>query len=276
MADRVKTLPPPQPTQSRTMTANNSNQSLKDAVIRARGYWHAFHDGLLELDPGYLRTYLDFQDAPARSGTLDPKVHEFIYIAVDGAVSHLYTPGLGRHIEMALAKGATPGEVLEVIQLTMLTTLDSFDAGLGVLAAELERRGQTLAAPEGLEDRSKAHVALTGGWPRFADALAAVAPHLLDPVLAYEAAPYAGGHLTPKLREFIRIAIHASPVAPQREALARDIPRALDEGASPAEIAEVLALASAIAVHTCTFAIPALHQAMRSGAPETPPEAAEQ
>lgn len=255
------------------MTKDSSKQALKDAVIAARGYWHPFHEGLLELDPDYLRAYLNFQDAPAQSGLLEPKVHEFIYIAVDGAVSHLYAPGLARHIEMALDKGATAGEVLEVIQLTMLTTLDSFDAGIGVLAEEMERRG-IASAPQGIERQRAAHIALTGGWPAFANTLAAVAPHLLEPVLGYEAAPYAGGHLTPKLREFIRIAIHASPVAPQREALQRDIPRALDAGASPAEIAEVLALASAIAVHTCTFAVPALHKAAQRGASDQPPDAA--
>ncbi len=236
-------------------------QDLKDAVIRARGYWHPFHEGLLELDPAYLRAYLDFQDAPARSGVLPPKVHEFIYIAADGAVSHLYTPGLARHIEMALEKGATPGEVLEVIQLTMLTTFDSFEAGMEALASELAARGfpDDAGAPD---EQRKRHEKIVGDWPAFADSLARHAPHLLEPLLAYEALPYSSGHLEPKVREFIRIAIHASPVGPQPAPLRRAVGRALDAGATATEIAEVLQLTSAIAVHTCTFAIPALHAAV--------------
>ena len=61
--------------------------------------------------------YLDFQDGPAREGHLEPKVREFIYIAIDGAVSHLYERGLRRHIEDALRLGATKEEVLQVIML---------------------------------------------------------------------------------------------------------------------------------------------------------------
>ena len=75
---------------------------LKAEVIARRGYWHPFHEGLLELCPEFLAAYLAFQDGPARSGHLEPKVREFIYIAIDGAVSHLYERGLRRHIEDAL------------------------------------------------------------------------------------------------------------------------------------------------------------------------------
>lgn len=235
--------------------------ALKEAVVKARGYWHPFHEGLLQLDPAYLRAYLEFQDAPSRSGVLPSKVHEFIYIAADGAVSHLYAPGLARHIEMALEKGATPGEVLEVIQLTMLTTFDSFETGMAALAEELSARGR----PEGIgadPEVRRRHERVVGGWPAFADDLARHAPHLLEPLLAYEALPYSSGHLEPKVREFVRIAIHASPVAPQPVPLRRAVGRALDTGATATEIAEVLQLASAIAVHTCTFAIPALHAAI--------------
>lgn len=243
------------------MTEKQDLDALKQAVIAARGYWHPFHEGLLHLDPAYLRAYLEFQDAPARSGVLAPKVHEFIYIAVDGAVSHLYAPGLGRHIEMALEKGATPGEVLEVIQLTMLTTFDSFEAGMAALAGELSARGHPQAAGADPQLRGR-HERTVGDWPAFADDLARHAPHFLEPLLAYEALPYASGHLEPKVREFVRIAVHASPVAPQPVPLRRAVGRALDAGATATEIAEVLQLASAIAVHTCTFAIPALHAAV--------------
>ena len=68
-------------------------------------------------EPGIPAAYLKFQDGPARSGHLEPKVREFIYIAIDGAVSHLYERGLRRHIEDALRLGATKEEVLQVIML---------------------------------------------------------------------------------------------------------------------------------------------------------------
>ena len=244
------------------MTKERPNlEALKNSVLEARGYWHPFHEGLLQLDPAYLRAYLEFQDAPARSGILPPKVREFVYIAADGAVSHLYVPGLARHIEMALEKGASSGEVMEVIQLTMLTTFDSFEAGMDALALELAARGHTEVAATDSELRAR-HEQTVGYWPAFADQLARHAPHLLEPLLAYETLPYSSGHLEPKVREFVRIAVHASPVGPQPIPLRRAVGRALDAGATATEISEVLQLTSAIAVHTCTFAIPALHAAV--------------
>lgn len=122
------------------MTAKIDKENLRTQIQSARGYWHPFHEGLLEHAPEYLQAYLEFQDAPAQSGFLDPKVREFLYIAADCAVSHLYTTGLARHIELAFDAGATPAEVLEVIQLTMLTSHAPHDMGLPLLESELKKR----------------------------------------------------------------------------------------------------------------------------------------
>src|SRR5690606_31586517 len=106
-------FPPPGPTLVRPQTPRvakmeaTARQQLKDDVLRLRGYWHKFHDGLMDMAPDYLAAYLAFQNAPAVSANIEPKVCEFIYIAADGAVSHLYASGAARHIEMALDKGAT-------------------------------------------------------------------------------------------------------------------------------------------------------------------------
>ena len=94
------------------MTLAPHLQSLKDEVVRLRGYWHRFHDGLLAWSPAFLKAYLAFQSAPWRSGALEPKMREFVYIAVDGAVTHLYASGLRRHMDDALRLGATRAEVL--------------------------------------------------------------------------------------------------------------------------------------------------------------------
>src|SRR5689334_7110129 len=96
---------------------SNDRESLKAEIVARRGYWAPFHEGLLEMNPAFLEAYLKFQDGPARSGHLEAKVREFIYIAIDGAVSHLYERGLRRHIADALRLGASKEEVLQVIML---------------------------------------------------------------------------------------------------------------------------------------------------------------
>ena len=65
---------------------------------------------MLELDPELFAAYTEFSSVPWRSGTLSPKVKEFVYIAFDTAATHLYVKGLKLHIENAIGYGATPQE----------------------------------------------------------------------------------------------------------------------------------------------------------------------
>ena len=77
---------------------------------------HPFWDEMLELDPELFPAYTEFSSVPWRSGTLPPKLKEFVYIAFDTAATHLYVKGLKLHIENALGYGATPQEILEVME----------------------------------------------------------------------------------------------------------------------------------------------------------------
>lgn len=90
---------------------------LKEQFSKERGYWHSFWDEMLELDPEMFEAYLKFSSVPWRTGVLEPKIKELIYIAFDTAATHLYTPGLRLHIKNALEYGATPQEVLEVMEI---------------------------------------------------------------------------------------------------------------------------------------------------------------
>jgi len=234
---------------------------LKAEIIARRGYWHPFHEGLLELAPEFLAAYLRFQDGPARSGHLEPKVREFIYIAIDGAVSHLYERGLRRHIEDALRLGATKEEVLQVI---MLTTCAEGQIPNAVGHAMLMEEAKAVAAltPE-QQQRKDAYVAKTGMWPDGADAILALAPQFAEGFLGYGEVAWTAGPLAPKVKAFVGLAVCASPALLYEPGMRRHIRLALDHGATMEEISEVLALASAIAIHTCTYAVPALVEAVR-------------
>jgi alkylhydroperoxidase/carboxymuconolactone decarboxylase family protein YurZ len=114
---------------------------LKETVIRRRGYWHDFHQGLLDYSPAYLQAYLDFHEPPFTSGRLGDTLCEFIYIAVDAAVSHLFAPGVEMHIKKVLTLGASAEEIIEVIELAMMAAHSSHTAGMPILIEELERAG---------------------------------------------------------------------------------------------------------------------------------------
>ena len=231
-------------------------QALKDDVIRLRGYWHKFHDGLIAWAPDFLRAYLAFQSAPWRSNHLEPKVREFIYIAVDGAVTHLYDSGMRRHMEHALAAGATREEILQVVLLTASASAHAtHDMGLKILAEEMP---QAFAAPLSAEHAAlkRDYVAAVGAWPPAGDAVLKVAPDFAEGYFGYRRAAWEAGPLPVKIKELILMAVNASPASLYADGVRLHMRGAIAAGASAGEIAEALQLASAIAVHTCTYGVP--------------------
>ena len=118
--------------------------TLKDNFVKNRGYWDKFWDGLLQLNPDFFEAYLNFSSIPWTKGVLEPKVKEFIYIAIDASTTHLYEPGLRIHIQNALKYGATKEEIMEVYQLTSVLGMHTCTLGVPVLIDELEKAGQPL------------------------------------------------------------------------------------------------------------------------------------
>jgi alkylhydroperoxidase/carboxymuconolactone decarboxylase family protein YurZ len=102
----------------RTLSARQ--HALRQRFEEQRGYWSTFWEDLLLLDTNFFEAYLAFSTMPWQTGPLEPKIKELIYIAVDGATTHLFTPGLRLHIRQALKHGATPQEILEVLELVSI------------------------------------------------------------------------------------------------------------------------------------------------------------
>ena len=71
---------------------------------------------------------------------LEPKVLEFIAIAVDASCTHLYAPGVRRHVAKALELGATAEEIAAVLQLTSVLGIHTMSVGAPILLEELARR----------------------------------------------------------------------------------------------------------------------------------------
>ena len=115
--------------------------ALKAEFMEKRGYWSEFWDGLLALDPKFFKAYLDFSSVPWENGVLEPKIKEFIYIAIDAATTHLYEPGLRTHIRNAIGYGATKEEIMEVLQLVSVLGIHSCTMGVPVLIDELKNAG---------------------------------------------------------------------------------------------------------------------------------------
>jgi alkylhydroperoxidase/carboxymuconolactone decarboxylase family protein YurZ len=110
---------------------------LRDRFREERGYWSHIWEGLLQLDPEFFESYLNFSAVPWRKGVLEPKVRELIYTAIDASTTHLYEPGLRVHIRNALSYGATKEEIMEVLELTSVLGIHTCTLGVPVLMEEL-------------------------------------------------------------------------------------------------------------------------------------------
>lgn len=208
--------------------------ALKERIVAARGYWARFHDVLLDRAPEFLEAYVAFQSGPTHSGVLSKKLCEFVYIAIDLSVNHMYERGGRRHMEHALKAGAAPEEILQVILLTtVLAARQPIDLGLKVLAQETS--GETGEAAGG-------------------DLMDQIDPDLAQTYRGYAAA--ASGPLSAKERELVALAVCSAPTALYEDGVRRHVRAALAEGATPREIYAVLQLSAALSVHTCTIGIP--------------------
>ena len=108
--------------------------------LRATGHWNAAWDAFAELDPAWTEKFLAMGITPMVSGVLEPKVIEFLAIAIDASCTHLYAPGVRRHIRMALELGATQAEILAVLQAVSVLGIHSMSLGAPILVEELARQ----------------------------------------------------------------------------------------------------------------------------------------
>ena len=117
--------------------------------LRRSGSWNPAWDTLAELDPAWTEKFVTMGTHPFTSGVLDPKTWELIAIAVDASCTHLYAPGVRRHIRKALELGATKQEIFAVLQAVAVLGIHSCALGVPMLVEEsaaLEReRGATPA-----------------------------------------------------------------------------------------------------------------------------------
>jgi alkylhydroperoxidase/carboxymuconolactone decarboxylase family protein YurZ len=88
-----------------------------------------------------MEKFLDMGTLPLRKGVLDPKMYEFLAIAVDASCTHLYSPGVRRHIGKALDLGATPEEIMAVLQAVAVLGIHSVALGAPILVDEMQKRG---------------------------------------------------------------------------------------------------------------------------------------
>ena len=124
------------------MPAAPSRPKTRGTAKRATGNWNPDWEPFAALDPAWTERVIAMAIAPAVTGALDAKTRELIGIALDASCTHLYAPGVRRHIQRALSAGATREEITAVLQLATLQGLHSMCVAAPILLEELEAQAR--------------------------------------------------------------------------------------------------------------------------------------
>jgi alkylhydroperoxidase/carboxymuconolactone decarboxylase family protein YurZ len=247
------------------MGGEEQRRELREAWIEAHGTWSEGYNELLALNPGFFKRLLDLSAHPWRHGALEPKVKELVLLAVDAATTHLYAPGAREHVQRALELGATPAEVMEVLELTSTMGIHACNVGVPILVEELETAGQPLGSEPltARQEEIKAEfIAKRGYWNPFWDGVLRLDAEFFAAYTAFSAWSWETGALEPKTKELVYTAFDASATHMFEPGLRQHIRNALSLGATKEEIMEVLELASTIGAQAWAVAGPPLQEAL--------------
>ncbi|GGE28264.1 hypothetical protein GCM10011391_03490 [Pullulanibacillus camelliae] len=237
--------------------------AIKESFIRERGYWSTeIWDDLLHLDPDFLEAYLKFSAIPfkANHSYIDLKTKEFIYIAFDVAATHMYQPGTRQHMQNALGYGATPEEIMEVIELASVLGIHTTNLGSPILMQVLAEQGNPVVTQltTRQQELKQAFIDERGYWSEMWDSVLLLDPDFLEAYLEFSSVAFRHNYLDPKIREFIGIAVDAAATHMYEPGVRVHIQNAVKSGASKEEIMEVLELTSTLGIHAATVSVPIL------------------
>ncbi len=239
---------------------SEKQQELKEKHIKERGFWTDYRESLLKLDEKLFEAYLNYSAIPWKRGVLDPKIKEFIYIAMDISTTHLYQPGTTLHCKNALNYGATKEELMEILELCCPMGIQSYGTGIPILIDELKNKGEliNIELNDKQKDLKEQFINERGYWEECWDGILALDEELFISFLELSSVPWKYGVLDPKIKELLCIAINVSVTHLNESAVRTHIRNALNHGATKEEILEVFQLVSAIGAHSLSVGVPLL------------------
>lgn len=193
--------------------ASESKQTLISNIGEAQ--WDETWDSIAKLSPELFEASVNLIAVPRKKRHLTPKVQELMSIAVDAASTHLYIPGIQKHIKAALKEGATQAEIVEVIELTGTLGIHACNIGVPLLVEVMKEEGiyeqhPTAAKPfDAQREKLKADFTKNRGyWHTFWEDFLALDPEFFEAYLNFSSVPWlkdvdgsgkGGGALEPKV-----------------------------------------------------------------------------
>ena len=116
-----------------------ATQAATPAVdkMKAIGQWNVAWDPFLAIDPVWTDAFMATGGEIYGSGVMSAKDTELLSIAFDASFTHMYAPGVRRHIRNALKAGASIAEIFEVLKICVSQGAQAGNLGVPILEEEL-------------------------------------------------------------------------------------------------------------------------------------------
>jgi alkylhydroperoxidase/carboxymuconolactone decarboxylase family protein YurZ len=131
--------------EAEAMGAKPAKREGKEATpavdqVRAIGQWNEAWNPFFQLDPVWTDEFMAAGSDVYVGKVFSSKDLELISVAFDACITHMYAPGVRRHIKAALKAGATMEEIMEVLKICVAQGIYASMLGVLILAEELKRQ----------------------------------------------------------------------------------------------------------------------------------------
>lgn len=238
------------------------NQTPTFNVLRAAGIVGNGLDLMAEWAPVWTEQYMTLVQTAQVQTFLEPKLVALIRLNIDVTTSHLYAPGVHRHIREALKLGATRVEILDVFKLASLAGMHACSLGTPILEQAFIDSGILESFEKTAETPICDEMRALGQFNPLWETLYRWDPEYLEGFLNLANTVWKSGTLPKLWLEFLCIARDASLTQMWSNGIEQHIQAALALGATRDQILEVFKIISLQGIETCEMCIPLLNDAL--------------
>lgn len=217
--------------------------------------------------PAYAMAFRRLCAATEGSSPLTARERALILLAVNASVTHLHGPATAEAIAAALEAGASEADIVETLTVISGLGVHACTLGVPVLVDEFRKAGRAAEVERPLGPRQTAvkemFIAERGYWSDFWEETLRLAPDWFEAYGDLSAVPWREGHLAPKLKEFLYIAVDAATTHLYEPGLRAHYRNAMQYGATAEEMVAVLTLISQMGIESALAGLPLLEAALR-------------
>ncbi|CAD6558798.1 hypothetical protein LMG28727_06720 [Paraburkholderia kirstenboschensis] len=247
---------PPEPDMATSMIDRQPTPNYD--TMRAAGLVASALDPLADWDPAWIETFMKLSQSAQTSDVLDPRLVALIRLNIDVTATHMYGPGVRRHVRDALRLGVTREQILEVFKLASVVGIHACALGVPILAEELASAGLPDEPAPATSTPVCDHVRASGMFNPLWETIYRWDPQYLEKFLAMGLGLWRDNVLPRLWIEFLCIAGDAAVTHMYAHGTRRHIKAALELGATREQILEVLKIVSLQGIEACELAVPLL------------------